>query len=455
MKKFLSAILITLTLLASSAALAAEGGEFRIAVIDTGISTAAVDAACVAPGFNYIRAGDDTEDKVGHGTAISAIIVGSAPARVTGICPTATLVPLVIASQDEDGKTVQGDTAMTAQAIYDAVDIYGCRIINISAGAAVDSYTLRGAVSYAARKGVLIVSCAGNNQKTNPGAVYYPGGYDSVLCVGAATEDGAIATFSQQNDTVDVLARGTGLRLASVKGTAIRGYGTSYAAAIVTGAAANIWSRCPDLTAEEVRAAVLDCTREVNGWQVLDLDAAMAWTPYGDLPQFTDVTAEMYYYQPVQWAVAQGITVGTTETTFAPLQTCTQAQILTFLWRAAGMPQHRGEDPYSHAAVEQEQYFYDALLWAWQQGIVTDPALDPGAPCSRSDVVLYLWRRTGSPAAEGTAFTDVSADAPYAQAVQWAVQDGITKGATDTTFDPTGTCTRGQIVTFLYRCFAA
>jgi len=454
-KRILSLLLMLVLVLAlglAPAALAADSADIRVAVIDTGVSTAAVDAGRIAPGLNYIRPQDDTGDKLGHGTAVSAIIVGSENARITGICPSATLVPLVVASQDEEGNTVQGDTAMTAQAIYAAVDVYDCRIINISSGAALDSYALRGAVSYAERKGVLVVSCAGNNQKTNPGAVYYPGGYDSVLCVGAATDTGAVATFSQQNDTVDLLARGTGLRIASVKGTAIRGYGTSYATAIVTGAAAQIWMNHPDLTADEVRQAVLSSTRNVDGWKVFDLDAALKWSPDTG---FSDVVRGDWFHDSVLWAVEEGITAGTSATTFSPERTCTYGEILTFLWKSQGCPKPNIANPYRSPAVGRGEYYDAPFLWAWETGVVTDPELAPGGYCSRGDVVTFLWRLAGEPDAERSAFADVAAGAPYRRAVDWAVANGVTAGTSATTFSPHMTCTRAQIVTFLFHCFAA
>ena len=250
--------------------------ELRVAVIDSGVSAAAVDPERILPGCNYICPDGDTGDTLGHGTAVCAIIVGSEAARVEGICPEAKLVPLVTATRDEEGKALQGDTAMAAKAVRDAVDVYGCRIINISSGAATSSWQLKNAVAYAQEQGALVISCAGNNQKTDPSAVSYPGGYDSVLCVGAANEDGSVAAYSQQNDTVDLLALGT-MRVATPKGTNIRAFGTSYATAIVSGAAAHIWNEHPALTADEVRAAILASTRKVGDWQVLDLDLALAW----------------------------------------------------------------------------------------------------------------------------------------------------------------------------------
>lgn len=437
---------LVLALSFAPAAHAAEGEGVRVAVIDTGISTAAVDPGRINGGANYIRPQDDLEDKLGHGTAVSAIIVGSEPARVTGICPTATLIPMVFATKDGEGKQVRGDTAMVAQAIYDAIDAYHCNIINISSGSTGNSERLKEAVEYAEKKGVLVVSCAGNGQGTDPDAIYYPGGYESVICVGAANSDGTIASFSQQNDTVDLLALGTDLRLASVKGTRIRGEGTSFAAAIVTGAAAQIWTQYPELTAQQVREHLLSSTRVVDGWRVFDLDTALTRKP----SPFSDVPADAYFVRPVRWAVDNGVTSGVTRTEFGPHRLCTQAHILTFLWKAAGGGQSDADNPYGHPAVQEGQYYYDPFLWAWEAGVVDDPALEPHAPCSRADVVTYLWRLAGRPAASLSGFEDVAEDAAYAQAVGWALEQGVTGGMTETTFGPSVVCTRAQIVTFLY-----
>ena len=449
MKKLLFTILTMLLL--STPALAAEG--VRVAVIDTGISTLAVAPDRIAGGKNYIRPQDDLQDKLGHGTAVAAILVGSEAARIEGICPTATLVPMIYASLDENGKQVQGDTGTAAQAIYDAIDIYGCRIINISSGSVNGSSRLQQAVAYAEKKGVLVVSCAGNSQKTRPGTVYYPGGYESVICVGAANSDGTIAPFSQQNETVDLLALGTDLRLASVKGTRIRGEGTSFAAAIVTGAAARIWTERPELTADEVRNIVLKSARTVEGWQVFDLETALAHAQKQKSPSFSDVSERDWFYDGVNWAVERGVTAGTSATTFSPMRTCTYAEILTFLWNAQGKPEHTISNPYRRTDVQEGRYYYTPLLWAWEMGVVTDPALDPGAYCSRSDVVTFLWRLSGCPKAGAPAFSDVFYSDPFAPAVSWAVEQGITSGTGNGMFSPEMTCTRGQIVVFLRKFF--
>lgn len=164
--------------------------------------------------------------------------------------------------------------------------------------------------------------------------------------------------------------------------------------------------------------------------------------------KFTDVPVSAYYYAPVQWAVQNGITAGTSVTTFSPDQICTHGQILTFLWRAKGSPKPTG-------AVSGTQYYAAALQWAKEQGIVSGGRFSvfPDSPCTRSAAVTYLWKSAGIPAAKAVSFTDVPDNASYAKAVAWAVEQGVTAGTSATTFSPDNVCTRGQIVTILYRAF--
>ena len=154
------------------------------------------------------------------------------------------------------------------------------------------------------------------------------------------------------------------------------------------------------------------------------------------------------------WAVGEGITSGTTATTFSPDAACTRAQIVTFLWRAAGSPAPKSSvNPFTD--VKADAYYYDAVLWAVENGITagtTATTFSPDATCTRAHIVTFLWRAQESPAAKGVnPFTDVAADAYYADAVLWAVENGITSGTSDCTFSPDADCTRAQIVTFLYR----
>ena len=166
---------------------------------------------------------------------------------------------------------------------------------------------------------------------------------------------------------------------------------------------------------------------------------------------FTDVKPGAYYETPVQWAVENGITSGTSATEFSPNMTCSQAHILTFLWRSVGKPATEMASPYSNPNVNEGKYYYTPFVWAWEKGMVSNVKHDPNAPCSRADVVTYLWKLEGKPDAPKSSFADVSANADYAKAVDWAVANGITSGTSKTTFSPADTCTRGQIVSFLYR----
>ena len=173
------------------------------------------------------------------------------------------------------------------------------------------------------------------------------------------------------------------------------------------------------------------------------------------LNYFVDVPTSSYYYDAVLWAVEQGITQGTDNSHFSPSGICTRAQAVTFLWRAAGSPAPKATAmPFTD--VKSGVYYYDAVLWAVENGITrgtSDTTFSPNQTCSRAQIVTFLWRAENSPAA-GTVnpFTDVKADAYYADAVLWAVKENVTKGTTDTTFSPSDDCTRAQIVTFIYRC---
>ena len=170
---------------------------------------------------------------------------------------------------------------------------------------------------------------------------------------------------------------------------------------------------------------------------------------------FVDVATGSYYEDAVDWAVGNGITQGTDATHFAPDGICTRAQAVAFLWRAAGSPKPETRTmPFTD--VPAGSYYYDAVLWAVENGITkgtSDTTFSPNMTCTRAQIVAFLWRSEKSPAA-GTAnpFADVKSTAYYADAVLWAVKENIIKGTTNTTFSPNADCTRAQIVTFLWRC---
>lgn len=170
---------------------------------------------------------------------------------------------------------------------------------------------------------------------------------------------------------------------------------------------------------------------------------------------FVDVPEGSYYEEAVAWAVENGITQGTDDTHFSPDGICTRAQAVTFLWRTAGSPASKTSAmPFTDVPVG--SYYYDAVLWAVENGITkgtSETRFSPDDTCTRAQIVAFLWRSEKSPAAGSrNLFADVKSTAYYADAVLWAVKEDITKGSTNTTFSPDADCTRAQIVTFLWRC---
>ncbi len=176
--------------------------------------------------------------------------------------------------------------------------------------------------------------------------------------------------------------------------------------------------------------------------------------PVEDNKTFIDVPANAYYAEAVKWAVDNGITTGTGNNTFSPNASCTRAQTVTFLWRAAGSPAPKSSaNPFTD--VKSGAYYYDAVLWAVEQGITKGTSADtfsPEATVTRAQTVTFLYRAAGSPVVSGSSsFSDVAANAYYAGAVKWAVDKGVTTGTGNNSFSPNDNCIRGQIVTFLYR----
>ena len=171
---------------------------------------------------------------------------------------------------------------------------------------------------------------------------------------------------------------------------------------------------------------------------------------------FKDVTTDAFYYDAVMWAVGKGVTTGTGADTFSPDEVCNRGQVVTFLWRAAGKPEPtKTENPFTD--VKTTDFFYKAVLWAAENGITTGTSATTFAPnetCNRGQVVTFLSRALkGSPKNSINPFTDVAAGAFYYNPVLWAVENGITNGTGADTFSPNADCNRGQVITFLYRAY--
>ena len=215
-----------------------------------------------------------------------------------------------------------------------------------------------------------------------------------------------------------------------------------------------------DLTVTDKNGSKLEIIDKGNGKYTFvmpsgKVDIKTIFTEQAEVSPFDDVPNDAYYYEAVKWAVENGVTGGIGNDLFAPNQPCTRAQIVTFLWRAAGSPEPKALS--SFADVPADAYYAKAVAWAVENGITvgtTAATFSPDDICTRAHGVTFLHRAAKATASAGaSAFTDVADSAYYADAVKWATEQGITKGISSTLFGPDETCTRAQIVTFLWRLY--
>jgi len=214
-----------------------------------------------------------------------------------------------------------------------------------------------------------------------------------------------------------------------------------------------------DLTVTDKNGKELKLTDKGNGKYTFTMPAGKveinaAFVKEVETSPFSDVSASNYYYEAVKWAQEKGITGGIGNGLFGPNQPCTRAQIVTFLWRAAGSPEPKAMS--SFADVSMDAYYAKAVAWAVENGITTgtgDGKFSPDATCTRAQSVTFLFRAIGKLVDSKAEFSDVLTDSYYANAVAWAVENGVTNGIGDGLFGPDNSCTRAQIVTFLYRAY--
>lgn len=222
--------------------------KIRVAVVDTGFSDKSIPDGSIAGGKNYIVESMGKDDTYGHGTAVASIILENVP--------DAELVALVSSVYDH-GKLTQVDADTFAMIIMDAVDVYECDVINVSAGFAADVETVRQAVDYAKEKGVVIVAAAGNDYQDNPDAKYYPAAYESVIAVGSMNENKtSISDFSQRGEWVDIYECRENITVKTLSGNERIVSGTSYSAAIVTARVCKILEENSNAGVDEVMKAI-------------------------------------------------------------------------------------------------------------------------------------------------------------------------------------------------------
>lgn len=355
-----------------------SGKSIRIAFLDSGVSCKHLNAAQVEEGQNYVFPNQDTDDNIGHGTATAGLVLGSEELALTGLCPSAVIVPLVCYDAYPTGVTAPADVTVLAQALRDAVDLYHCQIINISMGTTQDDPELCAAVAYVREQGALVISAVGNDQISHPEYSYYPAAYEGVIGVGAA--DGAqTAAFSQRNH-VDVLAPGVDLQTVTRRNSAQTESrsGTSYACAYITGICAALWTAQPTLTAQQIQAQLYALAQDIgeigfdgdSGWGVvtkeglLDPDgtvtrAALATALYqwAGMPDntatatFSDVAADQWYTDAIGWVASVGLMCGYGNGQFGTDDLLTGEQVLLVLQRWNKLWQAETNLPQEIAAI--------------------------------------------------------------------------------------------------------
>ena len=209
------------------------------------------------------------------------------------------------------------------------------------------------------------------------------------------------------------------------------------------------------------KGTAVETLDEINGWYLIKYNnqdgyISKAYTttekPAAPTVKFTDVSKDDWFYEPVMWAVSNNITAGVSENKFAPNQTCTRAQAVMFLWNQAGKPVVSRKNTFKD--VKRSDWYYNAVQWAVSEGITNGTSkttFSPSKTCNRAEIVTFLWNQAGKPSVSANnPFKDVKSSDWYYKAVQWAVKKGVTSGTSKTTFSPTKACTRAQIVTFMY-----
>ena len=274
-----------------------NGSGVRIGLIDTGISCKYLEESNIVNGKNYVFPERTENDLMGHGTAVAGIILGSEALKLEGVAAEAEIVPLVFYSRHTSGVPANGGINAICQAIYDAVNIYNCQIINISSGITADNSKLRKAIAYAEKKNVLVVSSVGNTNRSSPEDIYYPAAYETVVGVGAANDEKMVAEFSQRNASVKLLAQGTDIPTVPIDNSSelLEVTGSSYAAAFVTGCAALLLEANPKLSAPQLRDILYSSADDLGaegydietGWGMLDITKALSvaekYTNFADL----------------------------------------------------------------------------------------------------------------------------------------------------------------------------
>lgn len=473
------------------------GRSVTVAVLDTGADLT-VDVlkkrGISKDSFDFVNSTKQITDvtrgaSAGHGTRVATLLDDLLPENAE---------IMVLRVFDETGAT----QTTVRLALQYALEM-GADVINMSMGwdqgehySFLDDVLVR-----AYGEGVPVICAAGNSSLS--AETEYPANNATTMAVSAVNRSLNYDQRSNYGDKIDFTAPGAELTLIAPGNQTVTGRGTSFAAPHIAAAAAAVLLSEPNLSVPQLYDALRANATDLGdkgkdwlyGWGLPQLAAYTStaishlWDPGvievlatrttdglrvytcgvcderrpetvpatagSTRSGFDDVSKTSYFAESVTWAVANGITAGTGETTFEPAGSCTRAQMVTFLWRTAGSPEPETKRSPFADVTDTEQYYYKAVLWAVEEGITagtSETTFEPDATLTRGQTVTFLWRMAEKPISRTTnPFEDVAADAYYYYPVLWAVEQKITAGMTETTFEPADSCTRSQIVTFLYR----
>lgn len=464
-------ILILISLLTIFMTEAAFAAPVKIGVIDTGITQKEniFDGKRIIEGKNYVLEDDGTEDKVGHGTRVASLIIGTLNDEISSPSKESQIVPLVYYSEYPSGVAINGGIEAICDAVYDAIDIYGCKIINISSGVSKENKELKKAIDYAEDRGVLVVSACGNDGDI----VYYPAAYSTVIGVGSYNENLEPSEFSSGGNGIDLLFSGENIKVVSIKNA--NDYelveGTSYSAALITSYAAAALEDYPALLPHQIRYFMrISCDDicdegydEKSGYGAFNPNLFyenLSLFDKGEISCFSDVKKEDWYFDSVCYAEQSRLFSGVSDAEFAPNEPLTRAMLVTVLYRAEGEPTvNKG---ISFLDVESDSYYENALIWANQNGIVngvSETEFAPDINITREQIatIIYRYAKLKNTAIEDAweiqlDYTDLSDISDYAlEAVIYCKDKDIMQGRENNTFYPKSNATRAEMAAMLQR----
>ena len=463
-------ILILISLMTIFITEAAYAASVKIGVIDTGVTQKEnlFDSSRIIEGKNYVFEHDGSEDKIGHGTRVASLILGTLDDEIISPSSESQIVPFVYYSEYPSGVAINGGIESICSAIYDAIDSYGCKIINISSGVAEKNEELKKAVNYAEEKGVLIVSACGNDG----GDSYYPAAYNMVIGVGSHNEKLEPSDFSCSGNGIDLLFSGENINTVSIKNA--NDYelvtGTSYSAALITSYAAAALEDYPELLPHQIRYFLRISCKDIcekgydeeSGYGVFDPDLFfenLSLFDKGEISCFSDVKKENWYFDSICYAEQNRLFFGVSNTKFAPNEPLTRAMFVTILYRAEGQPQTNNMLKFEDVA--ENAYYAEAVSWASENGIVagaSDTEFVPERDITREEMAVVISRYADykgiNTDSQGdlSVFADANAVSRWAREnVAWAVGTGLIFGKGDNILDPLSSITRAETAAILNR----